>query len=148
MSFTPPSTVGDIIAIVNLALQIRQALSDSRGASNDYRDLINELDAFRCALAVVEDRILASPPSDDIVRHIRREATTCRRFMQDFLGSIEGYKVLSEKRQHSTWRKILWSFFKAKEVGNFRQKISQRQVNILLYLGAMQAFTITSLYRC
>ena len=64
MSFTPPSTVGDIVAIVTLALQIRQALSDSRGASNDYRDLIDELDAFRSALAVIEDRILASPPSE------------------------------------------------------------------------------------
>jgi len=148
MSFTPPSTVGDILAIVNLALQIRQALSDSRGASNDYRDLIDELDAFRSALAVIEDRILAIPPGEDIVRHIRREATTCRRFMQEFLGSIEGYKVLGEKRRHFIWRKILWSFFKAKEVRNFRQKLSQRQVIILLYLGAMRVFTITSLCRC
>lgn len=134
MAFTPPSTVGDIIAIVTLAVQIGQALSDSRGASKDYRVLIDELAAFRRALRVLEYKIRHHPPGEGVVQDILKEASTCRRFMEEFLKSIEGYQVLSQKGRNSIWRKIVWSIFKTREVGNFRQQLSSRQATINLYL--------------
>lgn len=53
-------SVGDIIAVGQIALQLGRALSDSRGSAKEYRVLIRELQAFDQALLQVrKDLILA-----------------------------------------------------------------------------------------
>jgi hypothetical protein len=137
MPFAPPSSIGDIIAIVTLAVQIGEALNDSRGASNDYRELIDELDAFRHALSFVDEDLgtldTTSLP-ENLLRFTKTEIDKCRKMMEKFLNSIEGYKVLREKGRSSIWRKIIWSLFKSKEVAAFRGKISRHQHHLWLLI--------------
>lgn len=46
-------SVGDIITIGQIALQLAQALSDWRGSAKEYRSLIKELQTFDQALLQV-----------------------------------------------------------------------------------------------
>jgi hypothetical protein len=46
-------SVGDIIAVGQIALQLAQALSDSRGSAKEYRELMSELQTFDQALLQV-----------------------------------------------------------------------------------------------
>ena len=43
-------SVGDIIAITQLAIQVKSSLSDTRGAPREYQDLVAEHDLFHRAL--------------------------------------------------------------------------------------------------
>jgi hypothetical protein len=43
-------SVGDIIAVGQIAVQLVQALSDSRGSTKEYRELMRELQMFDQAL--------------------------------------------------------------------------------------------------
>jgi hypothetical protein len=51
-------SVGDIIAVWQIALQLAQALSDSRGSAKEYHALIRELQAFDQALLQVRRDLL------------------------------------------------------------------------------------------
>ena len=137
MPFAPPSSIGDIIAIVTLAVKIGEALNDSRGASNDYQELIDELDDFRDTLSLVDEDIGTTSLPENHRRLTEREAHKCRKMMEKFLNSIEGYKVLCEKGRSSIWRKIIWSLFKSKEVAAFRGKISRHQQHLSLLIQTL-----------
>ena len=137
MPFAPPSSIGDIIAIVTLAVQIGEALNDSRGASNDYQELIDELDAFRNALSFVDEDLDTTSLPENLLRLTKIESDKCRKMMEKFLNSIEGYKVLREKGRSSIWRKIIWSLFKSKEVAAFRGKISRHQQHLSLLIQTL-----------
>ena len=132
-----PSSVGDIVAIVTLAVQIGEALDDSRGASNDYQELIDELDAFRNALSFVDEDLDTTSLPENLLRLTKIESDKCRKMMEKFLNSIEGYKVLREKGRSSIWRKIIWSLFKSKEVAAFRGKISRHRQNLSLLIQTL-----------
>ena len=132
-----PSSVGDIVAIVTLAVQIGEALDDSRGASNDYQELIDELDAFRNALSFVDEDLDTTSLPENLLRLTKIESDKCRKMMEKFLNSIEGYKVLREKGRSSIWRKIIWSLFKSKEVAAFRGKISRHQQHLSLLIQTL-----------
>ena len=52
-------SVGDIIAVWQIARQLTQAVSDSRGSAKEYRDLMKELQMFdQVLLQVNRDLIL------------------------------------------------------------------------------------------
>jgi hypothetical protein len=46
-------SIGDIIALGQIALSLAKALSDSRGSAREYQALIKELKDFDCALLQV-----------------------------------------------------------------------------------------------
>jgi len=46
-------SVGDVIAVGQLAWSLSQALTDSRGSAKEYQDLVKELQAFDQALLQV-----------------------------------------------------------------------------------------------
>ena len=51
-------SVGDIIAVGQIAWSLAQALTDSRGSAKEYQGLVKELQAFDQALLQVYPRLL------------------------------------------------------------------------------------------
>lgn len=50
-------SVGDIIAVGQIAFALAKALTDSRGSAKEYQDLVKELKTFDQALLQVRRRI-------------------------------------------------------------------------------------------
>lgn len=51
-------SVGDIIAVGQIALALAQALSSSRGSAKEYQSLVKELEKFDQALLQVSRRLV------------------------------------------------------------------------------------------
>jgi hypothetical protein len=81
-----------------------------------------ELRSFEQALKIA---ITVAPPIGRHVLDIAAEITTCLELLKTFQDRIGSYEKALGGRKGASWRKIGWSLFKADEVANFRQKISQ-----------------------
>ncbi|KAF8967546.1 hypothetical protein BDZ97DRAFT_1980347 [Flammula alnicola] len=142
-----PSSFGDIVAAATLALSIYKALNDSTGASYEYQCLISELRSFHRALLFVNDRIRATPTNETVVQDIKEEAATCLKLLEKFWDRIKSYqKALGGGGRSSSWRKIGWGLFKATDVAEFRQKLSQHKQNITVFLSGLECNSLTSYY--
>ncbi|KAF8955918.1 hypothetical protein BDZ97DRAFT_1708710 [Flammula alnicola] len=136
-----PSSFGDIVAAATLALSIYKALSDSTGSSYEYQCLISELRSFHHALLFVNNVIRATSPNETVVQDIQEEAATCLKLLENFWDRIKSYqKALGGGGRNSSWRKIGWGLFKANEVAEFRQKLSQHKQNLTVFLSGMGIF--------
>ena len=132
-----PSSFGDIITAANIVLSIYKALSDSMGASYEYQCLVSELRSFEQALRFVYRAITVAPPTGPDALNIVAETKTCLELLNKFHDRIGSYQKALGGRKGPSWRKIGWSLFKADEVANFRQKISQHKQNISLFLNGL-----------
>ncbi|KAF8962969.1 hypothetical protein BDZ97DRAFT_1064342 [Flammula alnicola] len=133
-----PSSFGDIVAAATLALSIYKALNDSTGASYEYQCLISELRSFHHALLFVNDVIRATLPNASVAQDIKEEATMCLKLLEKFWDRIKSYqKALSGGGRNSSWRKIGWGLFKATDVAEFRQKLSQHKQNLTVFLTGL-----------
>jgi hypothetical protein len=132
-----PASFGDIVTAVGIVHSICKVLSDSMGASYDYQCLIAELRSFEKALKIVDLAITVAPPTGRDALDIAAEITTCLELLNAFHDRIKSYQKALGGRKGASWRKIGWTLFKADEVANFKQKISQHKQNILLYLNGL-----------
>lgn len=109
---------GDIVTIAQLLQGIIAALSESRGASSEYQNLISQLRAFSDVLRSVHDTIFdhnSGPPplSAHTARCLRKELDGCHSQLQSVQKRIHGYqnslrKGGSGSRMRDSWRKIGW----------------------------------------
>jgi hypothetical protein len=130
-----PSSIGDIGTVASILQLICKALNESMGASYEYKCLISELLSFKEALKSVESAVTLTQPTGRIALDIAEEITTCFELLKSFHDRIESYQRLL--RKGASWRKIGWTFFKADEVANFRDKISRRKQNVSLFLNVL-----------
>ena len=133
---------GDIVAGAKIIHSIYKALSDSMDASYDYQCVITELRSREQALKFIDAAITASSPIGLDGLDIASEIKTCLDLLKTFHDSISPYQNALEGGKRASWRKISWRkiswrLFKADEVANFRQKISQHNQNITLFLNAL-----------
>ncbi|KAF8967526.1 hypothetical protein BDZ97DRAFT_2073568 [Flammula alnicola] len=136
-----PSSFGDIVAAATLALSIYKALNDSTGSSYEYQCLISEVRSFHHALLFVGDVIRATPSNETVAQDIKVEAAMCLKLLENFWDRIKSYqKALGGGGRNSSWRKIGWGLFKANEVAEFRQKLSQRKQNLTVFLSGLGIF--------
>jgi hypothetical protein len=131
------SAIGEIVTTAKIVHSIYKALSDSMGASYDYQCLIAELRSFEQALKTVELAITLTLPTGRVALDIATETTTCLKMLTTFNDRIKSYQNALGGGKGVSWRKIGWSLFKADEVANFRQKISQHKHNISLFLHGL-----------
>jgi hypothetical protein len=132
-----PASFGDIVTAVGIVHSIYKALSDSMGASYDYQCLIMELRSFEKALKIVDVATTEAPPTGRDAFDIAAKITSCLELLNTFHDRIKSYQKALGGRKGASWRKIGWSLFKADEVANFRQKISQHKQNITLFLNGL-----------
>ena len=135
-------SVGDIIAVAELAFKIVKALSESRGASKEYQDLMLELDLFRRALQEA-DRFLKpnrpvrlQPHTENAVRH---HVTLCKKEMEEFMKKIKKYQESLRKggsgnMMRDSWRKVGWSLFKKEDLATLRGNLSMHRGTIMWIL--------------
>ncbi|KDR84645.1 hypothetical protein GALMADRAFT_133896 [Galerina marginata CBS 339.88] len=143
-----PNSFGDIITAAGLALSIYKALSDSVGATYEYQCLIDELYSFHLALQSVNQVLAKSAIPLSEVHAIIEEAASCRKLLEKFWDRIKSYQKSlggGGRDWKDSWRKIGWGLFKAKEVMDFRQKISQRKQTIAIFLSGL-GISLTSSY--
>ena len=76
---------GDIATLVQFAAALAQTLSESRGASAEYQDLIAELDALEGILRTVQGPTPRSPDAD----HLQREVARCAAFLGQVRRRVE-----------------------------------------------------------
>lgn len=136
---------GDIVAAIQLTLQLVKILNDSSGASYEYQYLIAELRSLATAFHSVQ-QTLSSTPLDNSNQHainaIHSEVARCRSTMEDLWEKIEGYRRSlgdgnSKSSWQISWRKIGWGLFRKEDLVNARAKLAQSKDTILLFLSSI-----------
>jgi hypothetical protein len=133
----PPPSFGDILTAISIVCSIYEALSDSRGSSNEYQCLIEELRSFERALRTVDHVITMTPPSGDLAQGIVQETRTSLALLNAFHNHIQPYKALGRGGKGAFWRKIRWVLFEADGVARFREKLSQHKQNIEIFMSSL-----------
>jgi hypothetical protein len=119
-------SVGDFISGIVLVRNIFEALQDSRGASAEFRETIQQLYSLERSLLAVKHLQV-----DDSLRTLKDELDRMLRAFQDtlsgFLTKIYKYHPtlrLDAWSFTAALRKVQWSLFKKDEVYRFRAQIS------------------------
>lgn len=138
-------SVGDFIAVGSLALQIKNALDDSRGSTAEYQALCGTLLSLNRAIHAASF-IFFYPPSKasssldtSCLNGIGHELDSCKKLMEDFLVASKQYTeslltVRQGRKFKDEWRKITWSLYGSEDV----QKL---QANLQGHLEAFQLYT-------
>ena len=135
-------SIGDFINGINFVKDVIQALSESRGSSNEYVELRTQIESLEIALSQVQSQ---SPFIQEIVHPgaLVSALTACRELVNTFLHGIEKYHVsLSRKAPRAVWkdtlRKIQWRVSVPEELVTFRAKISFYVNTIGMQLNVIQ----------
>ena len=149
MIFLIPNSFGDIVTAVNLVWSIYSALSESKGAAENYQCLIQELKLFHDTLVSVNDIISNSkiPKSHPVTQRILEEIELCSQFLRVFHDSIEQYRKKLGKGMDvpwymSSWHKIGWTVVKKKDIKDIRSKILRHQQAIECFLSGDGMYVI------
>lgn len=137
-------SIGDFIAVADLARSIVRALSESRGSTADYKSLCEVLFSLDRSLHVASAIFLhpSSGPGTSLdmgpLNGIHYELGRCRRLMEEFLISSKKYTEALLNGQGSRfkreWRKVTWCLYKTEDV----QKL---QENLKGHLDAFNFYT-------
>ncbi|EJD34668.1 hypothetical protein AURDEDRAFT_176303 [Auricularia subglabra TFB-10046 SS5] len=141
------SSFGDIVAVLQLAWQLRAALSDASGASAEIRALLIDVDSFTRALqqtrAAIEGRRTALAPS---VEHgIKHAIIACHDVLRLILGKVDAFKRRMTSRIGAVawrqyWAVAAWSIVGGKkEVDALRMRLSEQIGVIQTYLSLAQS---------
>lgn len=84
-------SLGDFIAVAQLAYQLRKALSESKGATEEYRTLIAELDVVHRVLLQVNDLRASNQLPQATVNALLFTVNSTRELIGSFLDSYSAY---------------------------------------------------------
>lgn len=139
-----PSSFGDLITAVDLAISLVRVLSDSCGASTEYQDVILQLldlsDTLKLALESLQSHTRARP---QLVQAVRAEVARTTSTMEKFLERVRAYqdslkKGGSGKMWKDSWRKIGWGLFKKEELIEAKRSIEAHKSSLHLRIQVLQ----------
>lgn len=125
-------SIGDFIAVGDLALKIAKALDESRGATADYKSLFEFLLSLNRALQATSAVFLrlesyGNSLFDTAPLNGMRHALGCfKRLIEDFLNASRKYteSLLNGKgRFKDEWRKTKWCLYNEDEVRKLQTKL-------------------------
>ncbi|KAK2760781.1 hypothetical protein FQN54_002018 [Arachnomyces sp. PD_36] len=125
-------SAGDFIAGANLAYQLIRALSDSKGATIEYQEAIQELDCMHKTFMQVGQMRASNLLSQATLNAISWMAHSSKEVIAKFLEKTEKYRQsLSRKGGTSSllkdsWRKIGWSLYKKQELVELKMSLRTR----------------------
>ncbi len=135
-------STGDFITGMKLVKDIIQALSDSRGSSKEYQEIIAELRNLETVLILVKEQDNQTTQISQRTA-LRQAVEDCRTIIDEFLVSIRKYHGHlhvggSNNKWKSSLRKIQWHFCKADKLTPFRLRIASLVQNIGILLATIQ----------
>lgn len=137
-------SAGDFIAALKVVKDVIDALRDSGGAGEEYRELINELYTLETALLEVKRVELDDEQHAQRVA-LQQAASQCHGTIDEFWKKIQKYQphLRSEgsgSRVKDGWRKIQWAMCTEKDVASFRAKLRGHTGSINLLLMTVQMY--------
>lgn len=136
-------SIGDFLAVFDLARKISHALSESQGSPAEVKSLVELLnvlgESLETASAILQYSL--SPAAGEIIDHspqngIQSEIDRCKQHMEKFWSSLKPYKECLMDGQGGwgkrNWKKVKWSLYKQEDVRKF----------LLLLQGHLSAFNI------
>lgn len=138
-------SIGDVIAVGELARKIVRALDESRGATADFKSLSNLLLSLNNALQAVSGTFLgfaSNRNSSSLVldsasfNGIHHELECCKRLIEEFLLTSRKYteSLLGRERWwfKDVWRKITW-VLNPQDVQNLQRRLQGHLNTLQLY---------------
>jgi hypothetical protein len=151
-----PLSVGDILALSQLALQIAKSLHDSTGSSAEFQALAADFQSLSTTLdhvyhAAKPEYLRGISLSKEFVDLVISEIAQCRSVVENFQRDIKCYEAaLGPKQTNSRrwkslsaiWYKVFWALFKKQDVVDVRAQIAKHQHRIVLLMTTL----VPSLY--
>lgn len=142
-------SVGDFLAVGNLAQKITKALNESRGSTAEYKSLCQLLSSLDRSLQVASAVFLYSSSSTGSsfnthtgsLNGIRYELDCCKRLMEDFLADSKKHTETLLNGQGSRfkkeWRKVTWCLYKAEDVQKLQGSLQGHISAFNIYTSAI-----------
>jgi hypothetical protein len=144
-------SIGDFIAVGDLAYRVIRLLQESRGSCVDYRCLISSLSSLNRCLQTTSAVFLGhsfnhgmglNRLDDAVVNGIIHETACVRKLLEDFLIASQKYteSLLPEQLKQSVkgeWRKIKWTLSSTGDVLRLHRDLQSHIQAFQLY-----AFTL------
>lgn len=142
---------GDILALIDLAIQVHNALSSSAGASEDYRALVSELHSFSQLLQNVQTIHTLTrhssdggPPPASLQNAIHFALERSKTLLNAICAKIAGYQKSlrrggSGNMMKDSWRKIGWTLFKKDEILEMRRRLGDCTQSLTAHLSVSQS---------
>lgn len=136
-------SAGDFIAALGLIAKVVQALDDSRGAGEEYKELVSELNTLRNALKRIESLQVEDELQPQLAA-LRQAAgqchTTIDRFwkhcMEDYETSLQSNKSCGTlTRFKDGCVKVKWAVLKSDDVARFKADIARHTESISMLLS-------------
>ncbi|CAN9441449.1 unnamed protein product [Alternaria alternata] len=147
-------SVGDLIAVGKLAHDIAVALSDCRGASAEYRSLIELLGSLKTSLGLINNFISTLPVATSsrvdqaFMNGILFHAGCCYKLLNEFAADSRKYTQSLLNGQGSkakvAFRKIKWSLYSAEDSRRLERRLSMHMDAFDRYLLAINIQTETN----
>lgn len=143
-------SIGDFIAVAELARDIAKALDDSRGSRAGVARLIALLYSLDRAIQVASGIFLSSSRTANRgnfanagpLNGMSYEADRCKRLMEEFMESSRKYTEALQNGRGSnlkqSWRKITWCLFK-------EQDVNQLHDNLQTHIHAFEIYASASM---
>ncbi|MCJ1341108.1 hypothetical protein MMC09_006404 [Bachmanniomyces sp. S44760] len=134
-------SVGDFIAAVNLIRISIEAVQDSKGATNSFRSLLDELQSLESGLEAIDELCDLEVGSK---RHaaITHAVVQCQACIEDFLARTAKYQKWIRPGAPMGWqsslRKIQWALCKKADIDDFRMQLERHASTINMLLITLQ----------
>lgn len=141
---------GDIITIIGVVKQAHKALSESAGSSEDYQNLLADLDSFSQLLQTVQS-VCSSVGPDGLPRSLENgigEALgRSKVVLNEIYANIAGYQESLKKGGsgswiEDSWRKIWWCLSKKEDIKEMRQRLSDCAQILDTLLSVSQSYVL------
>ena len=128
-------SAGDFISAVNLIVDINKALKNAGGASENYRQVVTELDLLQQVLRQLQSRQSSSNPSSILTSYAEQQAKITLSALTEFLSLISKFNNMLGPNASPQWychvgRKAHWDILYSKHVEGLRLRIGT-QLHVL-----------------
>lgn len=136
-------SVGDFIAGANLSYRLIRALTETRGASLEYQEAINELASMQHTFLQVGQMRPSSTLSRATINAASHIVLSSVNLIAEFLEKTKMYREqfcgrASGNAVSDGWRKMGWVLFKSDELKVLRDSLHVKMTNIALLLSTAQ----------
>jgi len=129
---------GDFVAGISLIKDLVEALRDSGGSGEEFREVLSELETLQTALGAVQSlEVVDSLTSERIALYYA--ASLCQQTILDFRGKISKYNTAlriggSGSRFKDSCRKVQWAICQKDDVDDFRTRVKAHTASISIML--------------